>query len=340
MNLPRNGDTLCFLLSCLELGNNANRCYANASYLALCWAYGSCDAFQWDHFAGDEHLLDKLWNQPIGSPHSLEAWFPLLFSHITWGVNPADAAEFTAILHQRGCSKSLTAAWERRCEVRQKVAVRDQGSRTMPVVLQHIGGADHVDFDHLLSTWTQELGMVAAFTMTASGEPADLLCCHIDRAVQLDGASTVEKRNFAVRLDTTCLFPFFIDDGLNALWYGYVPVALLIHTGSWTGGHWRAVVRFDSQPLEDAVWFITDDHTEMQPAPQAQLETWILEGVTTIWCCKASSLALWNPLRNPVQWPMIKHALLRHAPTDEQQTEVGLASQDSTCTEDAMGNLS
>ena len=92
MNLPCNGGTLCFLLSCLQLSNNANWCYANASYFALCWAYGSCAACPWAHFDGPEHLLDKLRQQPLGSSYSLEAWFPLLFSHITWGVNPADAS--------------------------------------------------------------------------------------------------------------------------------------------------------------------------------------------------------------------------------------------------------
>ena len=181
--------------------------------------------------------------------------------------------------------------------------------------------------------------MMAAFNLNDSGEPADLLCCHVVRAVQLDGSHTVEKRNFAVHLETTCYFPFFIDDGLNVLCYGYVPVALLIHTGSWTGGHWRAAVRFDTKPLEDAVWFLTDDHTEMQPAPRAQLESWILEGTTTIWFCKVSSLALWQPLRDPHRWPFIKRDLLRRDPPAELKPDVGMASQDSTCTEDAMGDL-
>ena len=258
LGLPKNGDTFCFLLSCLALENNANWCYANA----MCWAYGSCSSFQWEHFDCEEHLLEVLRSSPIGCTHSLEALFPILFSHISWGMNPADAAEFTAILHQRGCSQPFTAAWERRCEVSQKVTLHDHGSMTMPIVLQHTALTDHADFHQLLTDWSQELGMVAAFTLSDTKDPAAMMCCHIDRAVQQTGDTGVAKRSFAVNLDSLCLFFFFLDDGLDVLWYGCVPVAMLVHTGTWEGGHWRTAVRFHTQPLADAVWFVTDDNLE------------------------------------------------------------------------------
>ena len=340
LGLPKNGDTLCFLLSCLALRNNANWCYANASFFAMCWAYGSCSSFQWDHFDCDEHLLEVLRASPIGCTHSLEALFPILFSHISWGVNPADAAEFTALLHQRGCSQHLTA-WERRCEVSQKVTLHDHGTKYMPIVLQHTDTTDHADFDQLLTAWTQELGMVAAFTMPETKDPAALMCCHIDRAVQQSGANGVAKRSCAVNLDTTCLFPFFLDDGLDVIWYGYVPVAMLVHTGTWEGGHWRTVVRFHTQPLDDAVWFVTDDNLEMQLIPRAGFYRWTLEGMTTIWFCKDTCLSFWTwrPLKDPNHWPLIKRDLLRRAPQSQQLDDTAMPSQETNGTEAALGDL-
>ena len=336
---PKNGDTLCFLLSCLALENNANWCYANASFFAMCWAYGSCSSFNWDHFDCEEHLIEVLRNSPIGCTHRLEALFPILFSHISWGMNPADAAEFTAILHQRGCSQPLTAAWERRCEVSQKVTVHDRGSMTMPIVLQHIALTDHADFHQLLTDWSQELGMVAAFTLPDTKDPAAMMCCHIDRAVKQTGDTGITKRSFAVTLESLCLFPFFLDDGLDVLWYGYVPVAMLVHTGTWEGGHWRTAVRFHTQPLADAVWFVTDDNLEMQPIPHAGLYRWITEGMTTIWFCKDTCLSLWQPLKDPNHWPLLKRELLRRPAPTLQLNDTGVASQETDGAEAALGDL-
>ena len=267
--------------------------------MQACWpgfgSYSSSRDFSWDHFTQRANPLDELLNLTFGQSHALSVVFPNLFERVNWGQNPADAAEFTSILLNWGCSHHLTAAWERRYNAEGKTNCHDSGTAATPVVLQHVDQSAHTHtrVQSLITQSTQELGMVAAFLPQPSGDPTSLVRCQVDRMTEvLDGQQVQHiKHGFTVAFDGLCMLPFFMDSSADVLWRPFVAAGFLIHMGSAKSGHYQAAARFHTESLDDELWFLSNDGVELQPVADTRLPAWMLQNVTTVWMCAAVAAA-------------------------------------------------
>ena len=117
-----------------------------------------------------------------------------------------------------------------------KTITFDWGSRGMPPTLT-IGACEkgQCSMQHLIDTWHEHSGMRTCFH-----EAAELLCIHLDRLTRNSSGAV----DWEVSVDPYVLLPIWNDsEGLTLHFREYVPVSLVLHSGTTSSGHLQAALQ-------------------------------------------------------------------------------------------------
>ena len=279
-------------LATTRLGNDANWCYINATFLATMWA-----------FLCHQHFPDDFWgpqaDEIISSCLSLAGSHRMLcdFSWMAallrdWGdtSEQGDAAEFLQYMLRGLHFTGFTFKWERRVQLGLLTSVRDQNDTHAPIVL-HIDPAlaneNRISLRDMIQAWHDHMGMVTALTAHT-----DLLCVHIDRHVH-SGDGQIRKSALSVGFHWGCAFPFFDGHSMNIIWKDFQVVSAVAHQGEDRAGHYRSwlnVAHDVRAGLTPTLALLTNDATEAERIWHEP--EWFDQNVTCLWLCSCDQLDL------------------------------------------------
>ena len=293
---------LLHALSHMIMHNDSNWCYANATFLSAIWTMLFLSTFE-PSFWGSKFaiLADFLL---ASNPHDLAStdWFQQVLQ--LWDrpsgreTSQQDSAEFAVHFLKWLCPDADTQQWERRVQEKDSIRVEDCCRDFMPIVLQFpmefIRSATHITLQELVNTWKQVNGMRAGLL-----HAPQFLCLHIDRFLATGG--NIDKCQLPIILDAECYLPTFAENSIHTEQTAYVPVAVLAHLGTASGGHFRAGLRVQPEVLgtQPVQWLLTDD--DQRPHCSWMLPTWLVENLTFVWLLRSDCLQLHTYAPLPVE---------------------------------------
>ena len=279
-------------LASASLGNDANWCYINATFLATMWAF-LCNLRFPDEFWGP--LADDL----VSSCLSLAGksamlcdlpWMAILLRN--WGdtSEQGDAVEFLQYMLRGLSFAGFTFQWERRVQMGLLTSVRDQNDAYSPIVL-HVDPATAIEgrirLRDMIHAWHDHMGMLTALTA-----PTDLLCVHINRFVH-SGDGTVYKSELSVGFHWGCSFPFFDGSTMDIKWKDFQVVSAIAHQGADQAGHYRTWLNVEHDVragLSPTLALLTDDAKEAERIWHEP--DWFAQNVVCLWLCSCETLDL------------------------------------------------
>ena len=274
------------------LGNDANWCYINATFLATMWAF-LCNLRFPDEFWGPQ--ADELTSScvSLASAPAMLCDFPWMAALLrSWGdtSEQGDAVEFLQHMLRGLNFAGFTFQWERRVQLGLLTSVRDQNDETAPIVL-HVDPALETDgrirLRDLIQAWHDHMGMRTALT-----SPTDLICVHINRFVH-SGDGQVYKSDLSVGFHWGCSFPCFDGPTLDVTWKDYQIVSAIAHQGVDQAGHYRSWLNVEHDVragLSPTLALLTNDNHE---AVRIWHEPdWFAQNVVCLWLCSCEMLNL------------------------------------------------
>lgn len=284
-----------------SFSNSSNWCFANSTVAATLWSGLSMSGFDEHTWGKHRTPLTKFVLQLANQVGDLatEPWFLEVLrcwgeeatDSLTSSIRQQDAAELISSWMQQMETAAYSMHWERRMMVDDQTHKIDESDSTLPLFLQFtplIAQLPRCNLTDLVKAWQNMDGMAAALTCPAQG-----ICCHIDRCVQLQDAPHVCRCSTIIDPESDCLIPTFLGEGISTGLVEFTPVALQAHLGSDAKGHYRTALRIQPTITKGTLpttWLLCDDW--MAPTPLWTLPDWFLSHVNVVWLVRSDQVAL------------------------------------------------
>lgn len=276
----------------LILQNSSNWCFANSSLYCAVWALVCLDddaiGIRGNKFGMLQHFLQRTAGRPAAL--ETESWFRQLVRFGGFELGQNDISEFTNTFVEWLGAPAIDLSWARRVQNGAEFETLDQGSNSMPVVLQFDASHDGTSkrsLQDLILTWHQVHGQRAALTRATP-----VLCLQLDRWYRNEAGSLC-RNTCAVDVQADVRFPCFTGANTDCEQVQYVLIAIAAHLGADGAGHCRAALKVRpsvTESLNPFQWLLTEDNVRAEQTWQPPL--WLMENMTAAWLVRADCLSL------------------------------------------------
>ena len=271
-------------LTKLQLANDANWCYMNASFMTLLWSMLSTDQFSLSHWGPSGTQLAHTIMTHNSEPIDLSSITCLQNILETWqgAGQQGDPVEFLAHLMRGLDITSIDMRWEKRIQIGLLTDTVDSSTAFSPLVLQFDPMLLHDDatsLRQLIRDWSNQDGMIRALT-----NASPLIYVQIDRHVR-SGAGYITKCDIPVNFHWGIEVPVYNGADLAVTWTTYKVVAAIAHLGADASGHCRALLRTQmrANTADPHMFLLTDDWVPAVPVWKEP--PWFTRNATCFWLC-------------------------------------------------------
>jgi len=289
-------------LAKLQLVNDTNWCYMNASFMTLLWSLLSTDQFSLSQWGPSGTQLAHLLMTHNSEPVDLSSITCLQNIIATWqgAGQQGDPVEFLAHLMQRLGIAGIDMRWEKRIQIGLLTDTVDSNATYTPMVLQFdpmLLNDDATSLRQLIRDWSNQDGMMRALT-----HDSPLIYVQIDRHIR-SGAGHITKCDIPVNFHWGIEVPVYTGTDLTVHWKTYKVVAAVAHLGADASDHCRALLRvqMQSNTTNPHMFLLTDDWVPAVPVWKEP--TWFTRNATCFWLCDFDHMSLHDLAAHTGQTP-------------------------------------